>query len=58
MKLIEVTDRKTKKSFHALPKIIYKDDPNFTFPLVGMVEENFDRKIPFSNTESYPMDSN
>ncbi len=42
MKLIEVTDRKTKKSFHALPKIIYKDDPNFTFPLVGMVEETFD----------------
>ncbi|MCF8360715.1 MAG: GNAT family N-acetyltransferase [Prolixibacteraceae bacterium] len=42
MKLIEVASRKSKKLFHKLPYIIYKNDPNYVFPLVKMVEETFD----------------
>lgn len=41
MKLIEVNDKTTRKQFHKLPRIIYKNDPNFACPLEGMVEDIF-----------------
>ena len=41
MILIEVTDSKTKKQFHKVPHLIYKNDPNWTCPLEGMVEDIF-----------------
>lgn len=42
MQLIEVTDKKTRKLFHKVPHLIYKDDPNWACPLEGMVENVFD----------------
>lgn len=42
MKLIEVSSRKSKNLFHQLSYRIYKNDPNYVFPLKSMVEENFD----------------
>jgi hypothetical protein len=47
MKLIKVKNQRTKKLFNKLPRIIYKDDPNFACPLTKMVEETFD---PSKNT--------
>lgn len=44
MKLVEVKTKRSKKLFNKLPRIIYKDDPNFACPLTSMVEENFDIK--------------
>ncbi|MBN2772747.1 MAG: GNAT family N-acetyltransferase [Prolixibacteraceae bacterium] len=41
MKLIEVTDKGTKKLFHKVPHLIYKNDPNWACPLEAMVEETF-----------------
>ena len=42
MHLSEVNDKKSRKQFHRLPLIIYRDDPNFACPLQGMVENIFD----------------
>ncbi len=42
MKLIEVTDKKTRKLFHKVPHHVYKGDPNWACPLEGMVENIFD----------------
>ena len=44
MQLKEVTDKKTKKLFHKVPHLIYKDDKNWAAPLQGMVEAIFDPK--------------
>nr|WP_321354442.1 GNAT family N-acetyltransferase [uncultured Draconibacterium sp.] len=44
MQLLEVVDKKTKKQFHQVPHIIYKNDPNWAAPLLGMVEGIFDPK--------------
>lgn len=44
MQLIEVTDNKSKKLFHKVPHLIYKDDPNWAAPIQGMVENIFDPK--------------
>ena len=41
MQLIEVTDKVTRKKFHAVPHLIYKNDPNWACPLEGMVEDIF-----------------
>jgi hypothetical protein len=42
MKLAEVRDKSSKKLFHKLPSIIYKNDPNYIQPLINMVESTFD----------------
>lgn len=42
MQLIPVTDRKTRKAFHALPKKIYQDDPNWIRPWKHEIEKVFD----------------
>jgi hypothetical protein len=42
MKLIEVKTKRSKKLFNKLPRIIYKNDPNYACPLTQMVEDNFD----------------
>lgn len=48
MKLLKVKNRRTRKLFHKLPRILYKDDPNFVCPLTRMVEDTFDpRKNAF-----------
>ena len=54
MQLIEVTDKKSKKLFHKIPHLIYRDDPNWACPLEGMVENIFDpQKNPsFKNGEA------
>ncbi|MEN8117087.1 MAG: GNAT family N-acetyltransferase [Bacteroidota bacterium] len=44
MRLIEVTDKKTRKQFHEVPRIIYKNDPNWAEPLHEMTEATFDKK--------------
>ena len=44
MQLLEVVDKRTKKQFHQVPHIIYKNDPNWAAPLQGMVEGIFDPK--------------
>jgi hypothetical protein len=44
MQLIEVTNKKTKKLFHKVPHLIYKDDANWVAPIRGMVENIFDPK--------------
>jgi len=41
MQIIEVTDKATRRQFHALPHTIYKDDPNWACPLELMVENTF-----------------
>jgi hypothetical protein len=41
MQLIEVTDKKTKKQFHKVPYLIYKNDSNWIAPIQGMVEDIF-----------------
>ena len=41
MKIIQVTDKQTKKLFHQIPHQIYKNDPNWSCPLQGMVEDIF-----------------
>ncbi|WP_297086972.1 GNAT family N-acetyltransferase [uncultured Draconibacterium sp.] len=42
MQLLEVVDKRTKKQFHQVPHIIYKNDSNWVAPLQGMVEGIFD----------------
>ena len=41
MDCIEVTDKKTRKEFLRVPKIIYKKDPNWTCPLDIEIENIF-----------------
>ncbi len=42
MRLIEVTDKKSKKQFHKVPHLIYSGDSNWAAPIEGMVESIFD----------------
>ncbi len=51
MQLIEVNDKKTRKLFHKVPHLIYRDDPNWACPLEGMVENIFnpDKNKTFKN---------
>jgi len=44
MQLLEVTDKHTRKLFHKVPYLIYKNDKNWAAPLQGMVEGIFDPK--------------
>jgi hypothetical protein len=41
MKLIQVTDSKTREQFHKVPHFIYKNDINWPCPLHSMVEDVF-----------------
>ncbi|MBN1413487.1 MAG: GNAT family N-acetyltransferase [Bacteroidales bacterium] len=41
MNYIEVTDKKTRNEFHRVPKILYKDDNNWTCPLDMEIENIF-----------------
>jgi hypothetical protein len=51
MKIIEVSDSGTRKLFHKVPHLIYKNDPNWACPLHGMIEDIFDpAKIRHSKT--------
>ena len=54
MQLIEVTDQKTRKLFHKVPHIIYRNDPNWICPLNLMVENVFnpDKNPSFKNGEA------
>jgi hypothetical protein len=48
--LLEVNDKKSRKEFLYLPRILYKDDPNFISPLDKDIESIFDpRKNNFYN---------
>ncbi|MFA7490283.1 MAG: GNAT family N-acetyltransferase [Mariniphaga sp.] len=42
MYLIEINNTKSRKLFHRVPHIIYKNDPNWICPLEGMTESIFD----------------
>lgn len=54
MKLIEVTDKKTRKLFHKVPHTIYKNDPNWACPLEIMVENIFnpEKNVSFKNGDA------
>jgi len=41
MQLLEVTNKKTRKLFHKVPHLIYKNDPNWAAPIEKMVEDIF-----------------
>jgi hypothetical protein len=41
MRIIEVTDNVTRKQFHRVPHLIYKNDPNWVCQLEPMVDEIF-----------------
>ena len=41
MQLIEVNDKKSIQFFHEVPRIVYRNDPNWIQPLQGMVENIF-----------------
>ncbi len=48
MEAIEVTDKSTRKQFLKVPKILYKNDPNWVCPLDRDIESTFD---PAENPE-------
>ncbi|MBK5202369.1 MAG: GNAT family N-acetyltransferase [Prolixibacteraceae bacterium] len=54
MKLEIVDNKKTKRLFHKVPKLIYKDDKNWACPMDSMVEEIFDpaKNPSFRNGEA------
>lgn len=54
MQIIQVTDKQTKKLFHEVPHLIYRNDPNWSCPLHMMVEEVFDpaKNPSFKNGEA------
>jgi GNAT superfamily N-acetyltransferase len=41
MQITKVTDKKTQQQFHQVPRLIYKNDPNWICPIDGMVEDIF-----------------
>lgn len=41
MKIIQVSDKHTRKLFHEIPNQIYKNDPSWSCPLHGMVDDVF-----------------
>jgi len=43
MKLLEVNNKETRKIFHRIPHLIYKNDPVWICPPEGMVESVFDK---------------
>lgn len=45
MNIVEVTDKKIAKEFLALPRRLYKNDPNFISPLDKDIESVFDPKL-------------
>ena len=42
MNIVEVVDKKTKRDFHKVPKVLYRDDENWTCPLDAEMEGIFD----------------
>lgn len=44
MRITEVKDKKTRKQFHEVPHLIYKNDPNWACPLESMVDDIFNPK--------------
>lgn len=54
MKLVEVTDKTTRQEFLEVPKILYKNDPNWTCPLDMEIENIFnpDRNSCFKNGDA------
>lgn len=51
MQIVKVSDKKTRKLFHKVPNLIYKNDPNWACPLESMVENIFtpDKNPSFKN---------
>ena len=51
MQFIEVNDKKSIQFFHEVPRVIYRNDPNWVQPLQGMVEDIFNpmRNKTFTN---------
>ncbi|WP_299576133.1 GNAT family N-acetyltransferase [uncultured Sunxiuqinia sp.] len=54
MQLYTVNSSATKKQFHQLPHLIYKNDPNWAAPIQGMVENTFnpEKNPSFKNGEA------
>jgi hypothetical protein len=44
MQVIEVTDKRTVKQFHKVPRVIYKDDSNYIPHIEGDIEKKFNVK--------------
>lgn len=45
MSIVEVNNKSTAKEFISLPRILYKNDPNFISPLDKEIEAIFDQKL-------------
>jgi len=41
MKIVEVSDKQTIRHFHQVPHLVYQNDPEWSCPLQGMVEDVF-----------------
>ncbi len=54
MQVIEVLDKKTKKDFHQVPKVLYKNDPWWVCPLDSEIEGKFnpDQNAAFKDGEA------
>lgn len=54
MRLLEVNDKTTKRLFHNIPHLIYRNDPNWACPLEAMVENIFNpaKNASFKNGEA------
>lgn len=54
MQLLEVNDKASRKLFHKVPHVVYKNDPNWICPLEGMVENIFtpEKNPSFKNGEA------
>lgn len=54
MRIEQVSDKKTRKLFHKIPRLIYKNDPNWACPLESMVENIFtpDKNPSFKNGDA------
>jgi hypothetical protein len=54
MKIVQVSDKQSKKLFHQIPDQIYKNDPNWSCPLHGMVDDIFnpDKNPSFQDGEA------
>jgi len=54
MRLTEVNDKNTRKLFHKVPHLIYRNDPNWACPLEIMVDNTFnpEKNPSFKNGEA------
>ena len=45
IEIVPVNDRSSEKLFLRLPRVLYKDDPNFVIPFESEIRKAFNRKV-------------